>query len=144
MLTLDPTTLFYWDIIHHSTMPSFDTNVVAQWVDSLPKPGNAKSQASSLSKHSVGTNHSAAPSLTNRTTITTSSVHTSNFSNARCLLPPMIHVKPEPNNDFEIGDIQGDKGPWNYHEDGVISERDKIEGLEHEEAIKSPPKGSGV
>ena len=53
-------------------------------------------------------------------------------------------MKPEPNDDFEMGDIQDNEGPWNHYEDGVILERDEIEGQEHEEAMKSPPKGSGV
>ena len=39
-----------------------------------------------------------------------------------------------------MGDVKGDEGAWNYHEDGVISERDEMEGQEHEEAMKSPPK----
>ena len=121
MLTLDPTTLFYWDIIHDLTTPRFNTNNITQWVDSLPREGNAKSQASSLSKHSIS---SAAPSLTNQSTITTSLVHTFDLSNAKHLLHLMIHVKPEPNNDFKMGDIQGNEGPWNYYEDGIISERD--------------------
>ena len=103
-----------------------------------------KSWASSLSKYSVGTSCSAAPSLTNQSTITTSIVHTFNLSNAKHLLPPTIHVKPKPNDDFEMSYIQGNKGPWSYYEDGVILERDEIEGQEHEEAMKSPPKGSGV
>ena len=29
-------------------------------------------------------------------------------------------------------------------EDGVISERDELEGKEHEDTIRSPPKGPGV
>ena len=141
MLTLDPTTLFYWDITHGST-PRFDTSTVAQWVESLPKDRKAKGRASSSSKHS-GTSRSA-PSLTNRSTITTSSVRTSDLCNPKRLPPPTFRVKLEANDDFKMGDVQGDEGAWNYHEDGVISERDEMEGQEHEEAMKSPPKGSGV
>ena len=131
MLTLDPTTLFYWDIIHDSTTPRFETDTIAQWVDS---------QRSRLGKHSVGTGHSVAPSLTNQSTVTATSIHTSALPNAGYLPPPKIHMKPEP--DFEMDDIRG--GPWSYDGDGVISERDETEGQEHEEAVKSPPKGSGV
>ena len=141
MLTLDPTTLFYWDIIHDSR---FDTNIVTEWVDSLSKEKEENSWASSLSKRSVGTSRSVAPSLTNQSTITTSSVRTSDLHNAKHLPPPMIHVKPKPNDDFEMDDIRGNEGPWNFFEDGVILERDEIEDQEHKEAMKSSPKGSGV
>ena len=141
MLTLNPTTLFYWDITHGST-PRFNTSTVAQWVESLPKDRKAKGWASSSSKHSSTSR--SAPSLTNWSTITTSSVCTSDLCNPKCLPPPTFRVKLEANDDFKMGDVQGDEGAWNYHEDGVISERDEMEGQEHEEAMKSPPKGSGV
>ena len=141
MLTLDPTTLFYWDIIHGLT-PRFDTSTVAQWAESLPKDGKAKGQASSSSKHS--STSCSAPSLTNQSNITTSLVRTSDLCNPKRLPPPTFRVKLEANDDFKMGDVQGNEGAWNYHEDGVILERDEMEGQEHEEAMKSPPKGSGV
>lgn len=131
MLTLNPTTLFYWDIIHDSTTPRLDTDTIVQWVDS---------QRSRLGKHSVSTSRSVAPSLTNQSTVTATSIHTSVLPNARHLPPTKICVKPEPN--FEMDDIQ--RRPWSYDRDGVISERDKTKGQEHEEVMKSPPKGSGV
>ena len=142
MLTLDPTTLFYCNIIHGST-PRFNTNTVAQWVESLPKKEKVKGWASSSSKHS-STSHLVAPSLTNQSTVTTALVHTSNLCNPTCLPPLTIHIKPEPKDDFKMGDIQDNEGLWSYCDNGVISERDEMEGQEHEVALKSPPKGSGV
>ena len=108
MLTLDPTTLFYWNIIHGST-PRFDTNTVVQWVESLPKKEKVKGWASSSSKHS-STSHLVAPSLTNQSTITTASVCTSDLCNPMHLPPLTICVKPEPKDDFKMGDIQDNKG----------------------------------
>ena len=43
-----------------------------------------------------------------------------------------------------MGDIQDNKGLWSYRDNGIILERDEMEGQEHEVALKSPPKGSGV
>ena len=83
-------------------------------------------------------NHSAAPSLTNQSTITATSVCTSDP------LPPWIHIKPELEEDTFLNIFSSDDGQLFIIDGGVISDKDEMIGEEHEEAVKSPPKGSGV
>ena len=78
MLTLDPTTLFYWNLSNNSKKHKFEGSVVSQWAHSIPndaKPaGHVSSHAYSIGKQSI---QSVAPSLTNQSTIMGTSVHTS-------------------------------------------------------------------
>ena len=74
-------------------------------------------------------------------TIMASSLHTQPNSQ-----PPQIFVKPEPKDDIVMGK-SGVVSNCNYlftEEDGAISDRDKIDGKEHENAMKSPHKDTGV
>ena len=60
--------------------------------------------------------------------------------------PPEICVKPEPEDDIVMGEF-GVVSNCDYlfaEEDGAISDRDEIDSKEHENTMKSPPKGTGV
>ena len=100
MLTLDPTTLFYWNLSNNSKTHKFEGSVVSQWAHSIPnnaKPAScASSCASSIGKQSI---QSAAPSLTNQSTIMVTSVHTSDI---QC---PQIHIKPKPRDHYLLDNV---------------------------------------
>lgn len=134
MLTLDAATLFYWNLSNASKKPRHNSNIVSQWVSSLSREADPNRRPSS----STGTSRSAAPSLTNQSTITATSVRTSNT------IPPRIHIKPEPEEDTFMDILSNDDGQLFIFDGGVISNKDEMLGEEHEEAVKSPPKGSGV
>lgn len=144
MLTLDPTTLFFWDLSDVSKKIKYNSSTVSQWASAIPK--DAKADSCLSSKHSASTGHSAAPSLTNRSTITTTSVQTSELQ--RRQLPPRIHVKREPEEDADMDGgikvLSNEDGQLYTYEEGAISDRDEMNGEEHDDAVKSPPKGSGV
>ena len=141
MLTLDPTTLFYWNLSNNSKKRKFEGSVVSQWAHSIPndaKPASrASSRASSIGKQSI---RSAAPSLTNQSTITVTSVHTSDIQR------PQIRIKPKPKDHFlfdNVTAVSNDDDQLYLH-DIAISDREETQGEEHDKAVKSPPKGSGV
>ena len=61
-------------------------------------------------------------------------------------MSPKIHINPEPE-DVVMCEFEGpsyEDGQFVIQEDGGISDRNEISGEEHEDAVKSPPKGSGV
>ena len=128
ILTLDPTTLFFWDLSNVLKKAKCDTPVM-EWGSTLPKKAK---DASHTSKHSLH-----LPLLTNQLTLMTSSICTYDQNN---LLPPQIHIKLETKDDH----------PMFLNEDGQlfvmdgISNRDEVDGEECMEAIKSSPKGSGI
>lgn len=141
MLTLNQTTLYYWNISNPSKKPKFDSKLVGQWARTIPN--NAKADHGVSSKRSSGTGRSATPSLTNQSTATGSSVPTSVQTDDNRPRPrPRIIIKPEPEDDYAIG--ENDDGTLFAQDDGGISDRDERIGEEHEDAMKSPPKGSGV
>lgn len=136
MLTLDPATLFYWNLSNALKKHRHDSDHVSKWVTSLSCKADTNLHPSS--KHSTSTSYSAALSLTNQSTIMATSVHTSNP------LPPWIHIKPELEEDSFLNIFLNDNGQLFIIDGGVISDKDEMVGEEHEEAVKSPPKGSGV
>lgn len=135
MLTLDPTTLFFWELSNISRKRKYDTEEVEGWVKDVSMPGRLPPSAVKRSTSS------ATPMSTNRTTITASSLHTQ-----RNLQPPEIRVQPEPEDDVVMGEsgVVSNRDYLFAEEDGAISDRDEIDGEEHENAVKSPPKGTGV
>ena len=136
MLMLDPATLFYWNLSNALKKPRHDSDHVSKWVTSLSHKADTNLRPSS--KHSTSTSHSAAPSLTNQSTIMATSVHTSNP------LPPQIHIKPKLEEDTFLNIFSNDDGQLFVIDGGVISNKDEMVGEEHEEAVKCPLKGSGV
>ena len=138
MLTLDPTTLFFWELSNISKKRKYNSGKVTQWVSAIPKDAMAGSRLPSVGKRS---SYSITPSFTNQSTITASSLHTQRNSR-----PPKIHINPEPE-DVVMREFEGpsyEDGQFVVQEDGGISDRNEIGGEEHEDAVKSPPKGSGV
>ena len=127
MLTLDHTTLFFWDLSNVSKKAKCNTPVT-EWVSTLPKKTK---EGSRTSKHFFH-----PPSLTNQSTLTTESICTSDQNN---LLPLRVYIKPEAKDDHVYSNEDGQL----FLMDG-ISNRDEVDGEERKEAIKSPPKGSGI
>ena len=74
--------------------------------------------------------------LTDQLTLTTESICTLDRND---LLPPQVYIKPEAEDDHVYSHEDGQL----FHMDG-ISDRDEVDGEEREEAVKSPPKGSGI
>ena len=68
MLTLDPNTLFYWSLSDNSKKCKVDSSSVSKWVKSIDQNVNMVSQ--------VTMNHHLSPSLTNQSTIMSTSVNT--------------------------------------------------------------------
>ena len=127
MLTLDRTTLFFWDLSNVSKKAKCDTPVT-EWVSTLPKKTKESSRTSKHFFH--------PPSLTNQSTLTTESIRTLDRND---LLPPRVYIKPEAKDDRVYSNEDGQL----FLMDG-ISDRDEVDGEEREEAVKSPPKGSGI
>ena len=136
ILTLDPTTLFYWNLSNNLEKHKFEGSVVSKWARSIPDDAKAASRASShassIGKQSI---RSAAPSLTNQSTITVTSVHTSDIQH------PQIHIRPKPKDNVAALLNTNDQF---YAHDIAISDREETQGEEHDEAVNSPPKGLGV
>ena len=147
MLTLDPTTLFYWDLNNSSKKCKYDGSTISQWAHSIPHNAKPSSRASSIGKQSMGTNRLGVPSLTDKSTVTSKSALTLDIAIQQPSPPPWVFLKPGLEHDVDLGDtgiIMIDDRQLYMQEDGVISERDELEGKEHEDAIRSPPKGPGV
>ena len=76
MLTLGSNSLFYWDLSNNSKRPKYEGSVVSQWAHAIPDNAKPSSQASTTSKH-LSANCSVVPSMTNWSTITATSICTS-------------------------------------------------------------------
>ena len=82
------------------------------------------------------------------------SVHTSDIQ--KHPLPPRIRIKHDPKDNHALDEVHvesNNDGQLYIHDDDeqfhlpdydAISDRDEINGKEHEDAVKSPLKGSGV
>ena len=95
----------------------------------------------------MGTNRLGVPSLTDKSTITSKSALTLDIAIQQPSPPPRVFLKPGLERDVDLGDtgiITIDDRQLYTQGDGVISERDELQGEEHEDAITSPPKGPGV
>lgn len=86
-----------------------------------------------LSRSVDGYGCSITPALTNQTTTSGSSSVHATYSQVQTHTPCIV-IKPEPQ----------DNGLVFSQDDVIISDQDERTGAEHEEAVKSPPKGSGV
>ena len=105
ILTLDSTTLFYWDLSNNLKKCKFSGRVVSQWAQFIPCSAQADSCAN---KH-----------------IPTQNRH-----------PTSLNSVNE--------DVILDKRHLCVQEGAVISDKDEMEGEEHEDAVKSHPKVPGV
>ena len=86
-------------------------------------------------------------SLTDKSTVTSKSALTLDIAIQQSSPHPRVFLKPGLECDVDLGDtgiIMIDDRQLYTQEDGVISERDELEGKEHEDTIRSPPKGPGV
>lgn len=127
MLTLDPTTLFYWNLSDNSKKRKYEGAIVTEWAESIPGGERTNSRGgSSLSKQSGR----SVPPLTNNSTITATSLTSDSTRKS--------HFPPDPFKSVN------NEGLLNIEEETVISDRNEMEGEEHEDAVQSPPKGSGV
>ena len=59
---------------------------------------------------------------------------------------PQIHTKRKPKDHFLLDNVTAvlNNDDQLYLHDIAISDREETQGEEHDEAVKSPPKGSGV
>jgi hypothetical protein len=126
MLTLDPSTLFYWNL--SDPQPNKLKYSVESWAKSIPanaKPaGHVPSRANTVTTKS-GT--SRVPSLTNASSRSTGrSILTDAIAITSYRAPP-IQIKPDP----DTIDI----------DDGGLSDHNEIRGCERDAAVLSPPKG---
>jgi hypothetical protein len=130
MLTLDHSTLFYWNLTSNPQASS--ANQISSSVNSWAKtvPANAKPPSHAPSH--------AAPTNTGRTMITVPPLtNASSRSTGRSVLTntititgkraPSVRVKPDPDS-------------IDFH-DGALSDHDEIMGQERDAAMLSPPKG---
>lgn len=97
--------------------------------------------------HSTGSSH-LTPSLTAVwSTIMSSSDHTSNTTSKQYPPPPKVCIRPSSNQDINnnyMDIVMNNDGQLFMQDEYVISDRDEMEGDEHEDAVKSPLKGVGV
>ena len=85
--------------------------------------------------------------MTDKSTVTSKLALTLDIAIQQPSPPPQVFLKPGLEHDVDLGDtgiITIDNRQLYMQEDGVISERDELEGEEHEDAIRSPPKGPGL
>ena len=95
------------------------------------KPASCVSSCvSSIDKQSI---QSAAPSLTNQSTITVTSVHMSDIQH------PQICIKPKPKDHFLLDDVTvvSNDDDQLYLHDIAISDREETQGEEHDEAVNA-------
>ena len=118
LLTLDQTTLFYWNLSNQYLKPKFSgTNDVAAWTASIPKGVRPSSRQSTSTPSLIGSGSS-------RTTATR---------------PPFSAVSDTPalSNSIKICEPEED----GLTEKGAISDRDETKGEEYEAKKNSPLKG---
>jgi hypothetical protein len=120
MLTLDPSTLFYWNLSDPTKKVKYS---IESWAKSIPLNAKPPSRARS---HTT-TSSRAVPSLTNASSHSTGTSVLTNAITITSTAAPPVQIKPDP--DFiEI-------------HDGGLSDHDEISGRERDAAVFSPPKG---
>ena len=136
MLTLDHSTLFYWNLTSNTQAPSAErfnpSLAVRSWAKDIPVDAKPPSQAPSRPPTNRSTTTAITlPSLTNGSSrsaghsVLTNTITITSNSGKRA---PSVQVKPDP--DF-----------INFHDDGALSDHDEIMGQERDAAMLSPPKG---
>lgn len=132
MLTLDPTTLFYWSL---SDPPKKIKYSVESWAKTIPSNAKPASRATSQTnsvrtgKLSTGKRSGPAPSASRSQATTTSSasVLTADIAITNAQLSQAVKIKQDP------GTI--------YTYDGGLSDCEEVDGVEREVALVSPVKG---
>lgn len=121
LLTLDQTTLFYWNLSNQYLKPEFSgTNDVQSWTASIPKGTKPSSERTN-----------STPSLTN------SRSNASRATSATRPPPSVVSRASAFSNGIQISGTDED----NLMENGAISDRDETKGEEYEAKKKSPIKG---
>lgn len=119
LLTLDQTTLFYWNLSNQYLKPQFTgTNEVVTWIDGISKKP---------SSHATN----STPTLVN------SKSATSRATSATRPPPSVLSEAPSLLNGTNVSG----KADGNLMEHGAISDRDETQGEEYESKRKSPVKG---
>ena len=126
MLTLDPTTLFYWTL-SYPPPKKIKFSTVESWVKSIPPSAKPVTGPATVKTGKSSTNHhsSTAPALMSASSHVASSVRTSTITITSTQDP--IKIKQDP------GSI--------YTYDGGLSDREETAGVEHDVAHASPIKG---
>jgi hypothetical protein len=133
MLTLDPTTLFYWSL---SDPPSKKMKFsVESWAKTVPSKAMSAnrptSHANSVKTGSTGRrsgSRGTAPALTSsRSQGGSSSILTSAITISNAQVPEAVEIKQDTD--------------ANYTFDGAISDHEEITGVERDVALASPIKG---
>jgi hypothetical protein len=130
MLTLDPSTLFYWNL---SNPPAKKLkHSVQSWANSIPvnakPPSRAPSHANTVTTTKSGTSRiNAVPSLTYASSRSTGRSVLTNSIAVTHTGPPPVRIKPDPD--------------YITIHDGGLSDHDEIRGRERDAAVVSPPKG---
>lgn len=130
MLTLDPTTLFYWSLLSEPP-PKKMKYSVESWAKTIPskaKSASGPTSRANSAKTGKARSTGTAPALINSRSQATSSasVLTSAITITNAQVP---EVK-----------IKQDKGAI-YSYDGALSDNDEITGVERDAAHASPVKG---
>ena len=129
MLTLDPTTLFYWSC--SDPPPKRMKFSVESWVkaNSSNAASRTMSQANSVRSGKTSTRTGTAPALMSSWSqaASSASVTTSSISITNTQVPKAVKIKQDKN--------------VIYSYDGALSDNEKITGVEHNAAHASPIKG---
>jgi hypothetical protein len=119
MLTLDPYTLFYWNL---SDPPAKKVSYsVESWAKSVPSNAKPPSRAPTV------TSSRSVPSLTNASSRSTGRSVLTDTIAITSKAAPAVRIKPDP----DFIDIH----------DGGLSDHDETRGRERDAAVFSPPKG---
>jgi hypothetical protein len=124
MLTLDPSTLYYWNLSDPPTK-KFKYSVES-WAKSVPVNAKPPSRAPSHTNTATSTSRTL-PSLTNGSSRSTSRSVLTDAIAITSTAAPRVQIKPDP----DFIDIH----------DGGLSDHDEIRGRERDAAVFSPPKG---
>jgi hypothetical protein len=119
MLTLDPTTLFYWTLSDPPPQ-KIKSSTVETWAKSIPSSAKPVTRKSSTSCHSF-----TALALTSASSHATSSILTSNIT----ITSAQDHIKIKQDPDSI------------YTYDGGLSDHEETAGVERDAAHASPIKG---
>jgi hypothetical protein len=127
MLTLDRSTLFYWNLTSFPPTKHYSASVDS-WAKSIPVNAKPPSQAPSRAPTARSTTTiNTVPSLTNASSRSTGRSVLTDTITVTGKGVPSIQVKSE----HDVIDIH----------DGGLSDHDEINGHEREAALLSPPKG---
>jgi hypothetical protein len=129
MLTLDPTTLFYWSLSDDPPPKRMKYSVMS-WAKDIPTKASTSrvsSRTNSVKTSFSKPNTATAPALTNSRSQASASVLTSAISITNSQVPEGIKIKQDPDAIYSF--------------DGALSDNEEITGVERDAAHASPFKG---